>query len=71
MGRDYSTRKLDLTGNRYGYLTVLGPAANVGGRTAWRCRCDCGNETVAKAHHLRSGHTKSCGCRNGETCPDE
>lgn len=62
----HSRQKLDLSGQRYGHLTVLGPAENVGGRTAWLCRCDCGRETIVKTHHLRSGHTKSCGCQNGD-----
>ncbi|MDE6281204.1 MAG: hypothetical protein K2M15_05355, partial [Oscillospiraceae bacterium] len=46
-------------------MTVLDSAANVGGRTAWRCLCDCGQEAVVKTHHLRCGHTKTCGCQNG------
>ena len=58
----HPTRKLDLTGQRYGKLVVLAPAANIGSRTAWHCRCDCGRETVVKTYHLRSGHTISCGC---------
>ena len=62
---DHSRKKLDLTGQRYGKLTVLAPAENVGGRTAWLCRCDCGREAVVKTIHLRSGHTKSCGCLYG------
>ena len=61
----HSRRRVDLTGQRYGKLTVLAPAENVGNRTAWLCRCDCGRETVVKTYHLRSGHTKSCGCQNG------
>lgn len=61
----HSRKKLDLTGQRYGKLTVLAPAENIGGRTAWLCRCDCGRETVVKTRHMRSGHTKSCGCQNG------
>ena len=59
---EYSRRKLDLTGQRYGRLTVLEAAENVDGRTAWLCRCDCGRETVVKTCHLRSGHVTSCGC---------
>ena len=58
----YSREKLDLTGQRYGKLTVLGPAENTGGKTAWKCRCDCGQETVVLTKRLRSGHTTSCGC---------
>ena len=62
MARTYSTRKLDLTGQRFGRLTVIAPAENVGRRTAWRCRCDCGGELVAKTVHLRAGKVTSCGC---------
>ena len=61
----HSRKKLDLTGQRYGHLTVLAPAENTGGRTAWLCRCDCGRETVVKTCHLRGEHTKSCGCQSG------
>ena len=59
----YSRKKLDLTGQRYGQLTVLAPAENIGTRTAWLCRCDCGKETVIRTNRLRSGHTTSCGCQ--------
>ena len=56
-------KKLDLTGRRFGKLTVLRPMADIGGKTAWVCRCDCGQETVVKTTSLQSGHTRSCGCR--------
>ena len=61
----YSTKKLDLAGQRFGNLTVLRPAENIGVKTAWVCRCDCGREIIAKTYHLRDGHTKSCGCTGG------
>lgn len=62
MAKGHSRKKLDLTGQRYGRLTVLGPAENIGSRTAWRCLCDCGKEAVVQTGRLRSGHTSSCGC---------
>lgn len=62
MSRDYSTKKLDLTGQRFGKLTVVAPAENIGRRTAWLCRCDCGGERVVKTVHLREGKVTSCGC---------
>ena len=62
---EHSRKKLELTGQRYGRLTVLEPAENIGTRTAWLCRCDCGREIVAKTIHLRNGHVKSCGAE----CP--
>lgn len=65
----HSRQKLDLTGQRYGQLTVLGPAENIGARTAWRCLCDCGREAVVPTHRLRCGHTKSCGCLSAKGTP--
>ena len=59
----HSTKKLDLTGQRYGKLTVLRPAENIGRKTAWVCRCDCGRETVVRTSHLRTGKTRTCGCQ--------
>lgn len=58
----HSRRKLNLIGQKFGSLTVIAPADNIDGRTAWRCRCDCGRECVVKTVRLRSGHADSCGC---------
>ena len=58
----HSRKKLDLTGQRFGKLTALEPAENIGQRTAWRCRCDCGQETVVTTVRLRGGRQTSCGC---------
>lgn len=68
--KGYSRKKLDLTGQRYGKLVVLGPAFNIGNRTAWHCRCDCGQEAVIKSNRLRSGHTASCGCLASKRNPE-
>lgn len=62
MAGHHSRKKLDLTGQRFGKLTVLAPAENVGSRTAWLCRCDCGRETAVVTQRLRDGHRTSCGC---------
>lgn len=57
----------DLTGKRYGKLTVIERIYKTGNkRTFWRCKCDCGKETVVSASHLKDGHTKSCGCLHRE-----
>ena len=61
----YSRKKLDLTGRRFGRLTALAPARDARGHTAWRCRCECGNEVVVRAGSLRTGNTRSCGCLQG------
>lgn len=52
----------DLTGKRFGRLTVRERAANRGRCVSWNCLCDCGNKTVVTTSHLKNGHTQSCGC---------
>lgn len=51
----------DLTGQRFGRLVVVNYHHSNRG-AFWLCRCDCGNETIAKGTNLRYGSTKSCGC---------
>ena len=58
---------IDLTGQKYNRLTVIERASdyifkNGTRNTRWKCKCDCGNEVIVSTSHLRSGHTKSCGC---------
>jgi hypothetical protein len=57
--------RLRLAGKRFGALTVLEFSHITRRATHWRCKCDCGNETVVKGFHLTSGHTLSCGCLKG------
>lgn len=52
----------DLTGKRFGMLSVTHRWSEVGELARWHCICDCGASTVAKANHLKEGTTKSCGC---------
>lgn len=56
-------KRQDLTGRRFGMLTVISREPTVKCYAYWRCLCDCGNETVTKASSLRTGNTTSCGCR--------
>lgn len=60
-------RICDLRGQRFGRLIVLKPADKKAGRTAWWCRCDCGNDTVASGNMLKRGDTRSCGCLHAES----
>jgi 5-methylcytosine-specific restriction endonuclease McrA len=56
-------RFIDETGRQYSQLTVVERMANKGRRPAWLCSCSCGNRLIVRGESLRSGHTKSCGCR--------
>lgn len=53
----------DLTGQKFGLLTVVSRAENRKGRTCWLCRCDCGRERVVASRDLKSGKASSCGCQ--------
>lgn len=58
-------KKIDLTGNRYGHLTVIKENGRIGKNILWLCRCDCGNEINVIPYNLKNGHTQSCGCVSG------
>ncbi|HJE96341.1 MAG TPA: alcohol dehydrogenase [Ligilactobacillus acidipiscis] len=58
MGR----KAIDLTGQRFGKLTVISRKENIGNSAAWLCQCDCGNTTIQTRNNLRQGNVKSCGC---------
>lgn len=57
-------RSIDLTGQRFGHLLVLGVAEGerINGGLAWRCRCDCGTKKTFSSSELRRGRAWSCGC---------
>lgn len=55
-------KRLDLTGHTYYRLTVNSVAEIRHKKTFWSCTCECGNKSIVCTEHLRSGHTKSCGC---------
>ena len=56
----------DLSGKRFGRLTVVKRGTNKGEQTRWVCKCDCGNTSVVFASALKNGNTKSCGCLHRE-----
>lgn len=61
------SKKIDLTGQRFGRLRVCEDSGYRNGRTYWKCTCDCGNTCIVSGHELKNGHTKSCGCLGRET----
>jgi hypothetical protein len=58
-------KKQDLTGKRFGQLTIVKQVANdVWGHARWEGVCDCGGTKVAKVGDLNLGRVQSCGCLN-------
>jgi hypothetical protein len=61
-------KKIDMTGRRFGRLTVVCEAgANKRGNILWQCLCDHGGKgepvrVVKNGLKLREGATRSCGC---------
>ena len=55
---------IDISGQRFGYLTVIDRAESVGSDRGlrWNCLCDCGKQVIVPSARLRQGKTKSCGC---------
>lgn len=52
----------DISGQKFGKLTVLEKAYIKNGRQYWHCKCDCGKTCIAYTTSLLSGKRKSCGC---------
>ena len=52
----------DLKSKRYGQLTVVEKVKNR--RSAWLCKCDCGNTVVLTTFYITKAGRKSCGCLN-------
>lgn len=56
----------DLTGQRFGRLTVIEyTPQRKDNCVVWKCQCDCGNIAYINSHQLRRG-TQSCGCLQKE-----
>lgn len=57
-------RGLDLTGRRFGKLTVLRQTEKRmdQGSVVWLCQCDCGRQKEVSARRLTRGKVRSCGC---------
>lgn len=64
MGKSY---RVDLTGNTYGMLTVIGwdkERSYNQNHNYWFCYCSCNSENIVSINgkYMRNGDTQSCGC---------
>lgn len=60
-------RILDLTGKKFGKLTVVSFLKREKNHTYWVCKCECGNEKIVSTNSLRKGDTIGCGCSVGKS----
>ena len=56
----------DLTGQKFGRLTVVGLDDKNTRKTYWICQCECGGIKSARSDSLLCGAIKSCGCMKKE-----
>ena len=65
-----SRKPVDLTGQRFGRLVALERVPTqpyyASGHMWWKCRCDCGQETLVRSNSLKQGAIRSCGCLRKE-----
>lgn len=64
-------RLIDLTGQRFGRLTVVKKVPSKTSNARWLCKCDCGNYTEVLGTTLRRGESKSCGCLKSDYWRDK
>jgi hypothetical protein len=56
---------INMTGEKFGSLTVTKRAESKNKLAMWECQCKCGNTCVCRGADLRQGKIKTCGCRKG------
>jgi hypothetical protein len=57
-------KPVDITGQKFNRLTAVRKVD--GGK--WLFHCECGKEKTIDRSHVKSGHTRSCGCLHMERC---
>ena len=57
---------IDLTGQKFGRLYVIGKAKEYTTQVKWVCQCECGKVKEIVGQSLRNGATQSCGCLQKE-----
>ena len=52
----------NLIGQTFNYLIVIDGPIRKNKKIYWKCKCQCGKETLVRGDQLKAGTTKSCGC---------
>ena len=69
-----ANKVVDLTGQKFGKLTVIGRHGYIEGKNrkyiTWACKCDCGNEVIRTSGHLKAGYQSCCDSCN-KNIPDD
>lgn len=63
-------RTVDITGNQYSFLKVLGRSENYTQNRKWVCECACGKICETTKQRLENGGAKSCGCMKSKLSSD-
>lgn len=61
----------DITGKKFGRLTVIEFSHRRKDKIHYKCICDCGTEVKTRGASLKDGSTQSCGCLNKERTKKE
>lgn len=64
------SKLIDLTGQKFGRLTVVQKIKSNTKNSRWLCHCTCGNQISVSRVHLINGHCKSCGCYQKEVASE-
>jgi hypothetical protein len=55
-------KTVDISNKKFGKLLAVKRCTNMSGKTAWECKCDCGNITFVTTSNLTCNRIRSCGC---------
>ena len=57
------SKKIEMIEKKFEKLLVVKESGkDKRGKLLYECKCDCSNISIVLGEHLRSGHSKSCGC---------
>lgn len=56
------TTPLELSGKKFGRLSVICATTSENGRSMWYCRCVCGTHLIVRGTALTGDNSHSCGC---------